>query len=178
MEADSSLPTPEFPNFSIEELMQKGTLLLSSSGKEYIRPAGLFADSAEVKKAKKEAMKRLGLDFLETVGDDDMDIEKELAVGAEDAEMDTKDALEDGRGIDAKPPGVFSPIPAQVKEDSPAPLPDSPTPENDLSLMSARERNRLKRKRRPGNSAFVAAPAPTQGSGSKYNAMASSSSGK
>lgn len=182
MDTEGAIPAPEFPRFSVEELMQKGTLLLASSGKEFIKPAGIFANSAEVKKAKKEAMKRLGLDFLETVGDDDMDLEKELAGDADEAELDNKDAVEDCAAEPASTttePRATSAIPpahVQPKAESPALPPDSPPLEQDLTMMSARERNRLKRKRKPGNSAFVAAPAPTQASGSKYSAMTSSAS--
>ncbi|KAJ7184295.1 SNF2 superfamily chromatin remodeling protein [Mycena filopes] len=53
-----------------------GKLLLASSGKEFIKPAGILSSPAEVKKARKAAMDRLGLDFLDG---DDLDIEKELA---------------------------------------------------------------------------------------------------
>ena len=46
--------------------MQKGTLLLASSGKEFQKPTGILSSSTEVKKAPREAMGRLGLDFLES----------------------------------------------------------------------------------------------------------------
>ena len=69
--------------------MQKGTLLLASSGKEFAKPTGILSNSTEVKKARKEAMGRLGLDFLDSVGDDEMDLEKELAVDVEpDVDVD------------------------------------------------------------------------------------------
>ena len=55
--------------------MEKGTLLLASSGKEFVKPTGILASSSEVKKARKEAMNRLGLDFLDNFGDaDDMEV--------------------------------------------------------------------------------------------------------
>ncbi|KAL4253953.1 TATA-binding protein-associated factor Mot1 [Abortiporus biennis] len=173
----SSLPAPEFPNFSVGELMEKGTLLLASSGKEFIKPTGILANSSEVKKARKEAMGRLGLDFLDSIGEtEDMDIDKELAADQDgDVEMENGVKVEE----DSKP---ISPVDQPTKSeprDSPIPGPsNSPTPAapspvssvvEDTSNLSARERNRLKRKRKPGNSAFVAAP-PTQSSGSKYNA--------
>ena len=74
--ASTSLPPPEFPSFSVRELMEKGTLLLASSGKEFTKPTGILANSSEVKKARKEAMGRLGLDFLDSVADD-MDLDKD-----------------------------------------------------------------------------------------------------
>ena len=68
--------------------MEKGTLLLASSGKEFTKPTGILANSNEVKKARREAMGRLGLDFLESVGGaDDMDLDKELADEDGDVEM-------------------------------------------------------------------------------------------
>ena len=44
--------------------------------------------------------------------------------------------------------------------------------DEDTSALSARERNRLKRKRKPGNAAVVGALPPTQTSGAKYQATA------
>ncbi|KAJ6608621.1 hypothetical protein B0H10DRAFT_1920958 [Mycena sp. CBHHK59/15] len=185
---EQSLPAPDFPNFSVQELISQGKLLLASSGKEFVKPAGILASPAEVKKARKAAMSRLGLDFLD---EDDLEIEKELA-----DEMDVD--------IQADIEAIPVPIPVNVKtEDEPdqdfapslspmdvepkakrentstpttrsatpaEPSPTTPnTPDTDLSALSARERNRLKRKRKPGNSAFVAAP-PPQSAGAKYTA--------
>ncbi|TFK42701.1 SNF2 superfamily chromatin remodeling protein [Crucibulum laeve] len=189
-EADESKPTsdriqlspPEFPNFSVQELVFQGKLLLASSGKEFVKPAGILSSSAEVKKARKEAMGRLGLEFLDEVADD-MDLDKELA-----ADMDTEtdeivaasEALpEEQPVLPSSPMEICLPEQNPFKEESPAtrsvtPSAPSPTtsnapsaPDLDLNALSARERNRLKRKRKPGNSAFVAAP-PPQTSGSKY----------
>jgi len=56
--------------------MRKGALLLASSGKEFTKPTGILANSAEVKRACKKAVGRLGLDPVA----DDMDIDKELAI--------------------------------------------------------------------------------------------------
>ena len=42
-------PSPEFPMLSVAELVQKGTLLLASSGKEFIKPNGILSSSNEVK---------------------------------------------------------------------------------------------------------------------------------
>lgn len=181
-----SRPTPDFPTFSVRELMEKGTLLLASSGKEFTKPTRILASSMEVKKARREAMGRLGLDFLESVGGaDDIDIEKELADEDGDIEMDNAVKIEENN----KP---ISPIDEDVKmKDSPpfagpskSPTPAAPSPappdtteEVDLSQLSARERNRLKRKRKGGNSAFVAAPPPQSGN-SKYSATAAGPSNK
>ncbi|KAH9934987.1 SNF2 chromatin remodeling protein [Fomitopsis serialis] len=162
-------PPPEFPPFSVCELMEKGTLLLASSGKEFVKPTGILASSSEVKKARKEAMGRLGLDFLDGFsGDDDMDIEKELVADEadQDVEMETAPKIEEESAKRAFAParsGTSTPVmPQPVSQD---------VVMADDSALSARERNRLKRKRKPGNNAFVAAPAPpAQGAGAKYNA--------
>ena len=57
-------------------------LLLASSGKEFAKPTGILPTIQEIKKARKEAINRLRLSFLDTV-DDGMELEKEFA-----AEMD------------------------------------------------------------------------------------------
>ncbi len=182
--ASLTLPAPEFPSFSVRELMEKGTLLLASSGKEFIKPTGILANSNEVKKARREAMGRLGLDFLESVGGaDDMDLDKELAAEeVEDVEMapPTSPAvksedesvpispIEESVDVKVKKEEVLA---GRSKSSTPAApsLTTTPVPE-DMSALSARERNRLKRKRKPGNAAVVAAPPPSQGSGAKFQA--------
>ncbi|KAI8999034.1 SNF2 chromatin remodeling protein [Trametes punicea] len=187
--ASSNFPAPEFPSFSVRELMEKGTLLLASSGKEFIKPTGILANSSEVKKARREAMGRLGLDFLESVGGaDDMDLDKELV--ADEAEADVEmtaptpvksedepvpiSPIDDATDVKTKKEEFF---PSRSKSSTPAAppsipsAPSTPVPE-DLSTLSARERNRLKRKRKPGNAAVVAAAPPPQGSGSKFQAAA------
>ncbi|KZT11597.1 SNF2 chromatin remodeling protein [Laetiporus sulphureus 93-53] len=176
LEPPTSLPPPEFPSFSVRELMEKGTLLLASSGKEFTKPTGILASSSEVKKARKEAMGRLGLGFLDSFGEeDDMDIEKELVADEvdQDADMEAGTKVEEG-----------SPVSDTVfvkKEPSPPTRSRTTTPAvaisdtidvamtDDTSALSARERNRLKRKRKAGNGAYVAPP-PQQASGSKYTA--------
>lgn len=76
--------------------MERGTLLLASSGKEFTKPTRILASSMEVKKARKEAMGRLGLDFLESVGGaDDIDIEKELIDEDGDVEMENGVKIEE-----------------------------------------------------------------------------------
>ncbi|KAL1694700.1 hypothetical protein GGG16DRAFT_87332 [Schizophyllum commune] len=185
------LPAPEFPSFSVQNVMEHGKLLLSSSGKEFLKPQGILSDSNEVKKARKEAMGRLGLDFLDDVADE-MDLDKELANA--DA-MDTDPSAAPTVKVEEQPPttAASSPVDAAAPEvkarsatpaESPAPASAAPTnglaapePEVDLSNLSARERNRLKRKRKPGNSAVVHAP-PPQASGAKYTAAPAGPSNK
>lgn len=156
--------------------MERGTLLLASSGKEFTKPTRILASSMEVKKARKEAMGRLGLDFLESVGGtDDIDIEKELADEDGDIEMENGIKIEENNKplspVDDDIKMKDSPLPGPSKSPTPAapsPAPPEPSDDVDLSQLSARERNRLKRKRKGGNSAFVAAPPPPQSSNSKY----------
>ncbi|EFI28392.1 Mot1 [Coprinopsis cinerea okayama7 len=180
---------PEYPKFLLAELLDQGKLLLASSGKEFIKPAGILASAAEVKKARKEAMSRLGLEFLDDVADD-MDLDKELTeqMVIEDEAPPPQSTETRQSSADVEMALETPPLPKEpVKEpsapcDTAAPSPTSSAtpsiPEPDLSTLSARERNRLKRKRKPGNSAFVAAPPPPpQSSGSKYApAMGASSS--
>ncbi|KAH7927090.1 hypothetical protein BV22DRAFT_1193901 [Leucogyrophana mollusca] len=179
---DADVSPPDFPIFSVQELVQKGNLLLASSGKEFSKPTGILANSAEVKRARKEAMGRLGLDFLDSVGaGDDMDLDKELALEGEvdvEAEivpkqdetvrplspMDVDFAIKKERSPPVRPKSATPATPSPVTPLTPAPEGD------DLNGLSARERNRLKRKRKPGNTAFVAAPPPPANAGSKYNA--------
>ncbi|KAH8117583.1 SNF2 chromatin remodeling protein [Phellopilus nigrolimitatus] len=169
----AGLPPPDFPNFSIHQLMESKTRLLASSGKEFSKPAGIFQNSAEVSKARKEAMGRLGLDFLDVADGDDMDLDKDLAA-ADELDVDADLKVSTPKEEFNSQLRVSSPTDINIKESSPVERVMSSTPgpsEDDLSNMSARERNRLKRKRKPGNSAFVPAP-PPQNSGAKYNATA------
>jgi TATA-binding protein-associated factor len=174
----SSGPAPDFSKFSVQELILSGKLLLASSGKEFTKPTGILSSSAEVKKARKEAMGRLGLEFLDNVADE-MDLDKELAADMEvDPEMEADDTQSKSEVV---PDGILQPgstsLDTRVKierSSSSTPAASSPTttrPEEsaDMSNLSARERNRLKRKRKLGSSAFVAAP-PPQASGAKYSA--------
>ncbi len=176
---------------SVEELVQKGTLLLASSGKEFIKPNGILSSSSEVKKARREAMGRLGLDFLYSFGaNDDMDLDKELAAGNE---PDAQIPEETENIMDVDPPPISVDlsldVTAKAKKRSPSPrsksttpvapspsAPCGPQPDNNLSGLSARERNRLKRKRKQGNAAFVQAPPPT--SSSKFQAAVAGAANK
>ncbi|KAJ7632150.1 SNF2 superfamily chromatin remodeling protein [Roridomyces roridus] len=167
---EESLPAPPFPEFSVQELISHGNLLLASSGKEFAKPAGILATPAEVKKARQAAMKRLDLQFLDE--DDDLDIEKELAEEMDvDIEADPVKQEDDTECAPASPMDLKreNTSPPTTRSGSPAaPSPTAPEPEVAPSTagLSARELNRLKRKRKPNNSAFVAPP--PQGAGSKY----------
>ncbi|KAJ3741734.1 SNF2 chromatin remodeling protein [Lentinula detonsa] len=180
---DSSFSAPEFTTFSVEELVVQGKLLLASSGKEFIRPV-VLSSPVEVKKARKEAMGRLGLEFLDDVAEE-MDLDKELGADIEgnaDVDMDIKaeDSTPSESPMDVCPPTINKKEePAHSRSATPAdpsPVPTTPAAETEVNAMSARERNRLKRKRKPGNSAFVAPQPPPQASSSKYNATATGTS--
>lgn len=178
---------PEFPTFSVQELMQKGALLLASSGKEFAKPSKLLSNPAEVQRARREAMGRLGLDFLDSVGAaDDMDLDRELAADTDsetvgDHEVTKIETPVAESHMDADSVHKEPSPPARSHSVSPAmPSPVTPsTPANgsDLEGLSARERNRLKRKRKAGNSAFVTAPPPAN-VGTRYAAAPAGSSSK
>lgn len=181
METDPAvdLPVPDFPAFSVRDLISQGKLLLASSGKEFIKPVGILATTAEVKKARKEAMGRLGLDFLDDVADD-LELDKELAG---DMEVDVS---KDGTTRANSPMEICFETGGAQKTSSPptrslTPVDPSPTtssaPDVDLSALSARERNRMKRKRKQGPGAFVQAP-PPQTPGAKFNVAPAGSSNK
>lgn len=171
--------SPEFPPFSVSQLLQTGTLLLSSSGKEFSEQVAL-GTPAEVARARKEAMSRIGLGFMDGVDEDGLvdDLDKELVNDHEDEDHDMKAEQtsspaptnghasvksEDEDMKDAIIPsrGSKLAIETSVKAEDPSPEDASASPSADspvdLSGLSARERNRLKRKRKPGNSAFVSA---------------------
>ncbi|CAE7140157.1 unnamed protein product [Rhizoctonia solani] len=151
MDVDTPEP-PTFPSFDLPSLLAHGKLLLASEGKEYTAPS----HPADLAKARKDAMSRLGLDFLQDVGGgDDMDWERELAAGETKSEATSEPA----RTSPTPPAPAPVPVPAVAPAPAPAPAPTPPAPaqEEDLSGLSARERNRLKRKRKPGNGAFVTA---------------------
>ncbi|KAJ7461011.1 SNF2 superfamily chromatin remodeling protein [Mycena galericulata] len=193
---EQSFPAPSFPHFSVQELISQGKLLLASSGKEFIKPAGILASAAEVKKARKAAMSRLGLDFLD---EDDLEIEKELAEEMDvdiEGELDSAPVpltvkVEDEADPDTAP--SFSPMdvePKAKRETTSAPTTRSATPADPSPTtpntpdteaagtagLSARELNRLKRKRKPNNSAFVAPP--PQSAGAKFTPAAVGNSHK
>ncbi|KAF8590478.1 SNF2 chromatin remodeling protein [Ramaria rubella] len=242
---DLSCP-PAFPPFSVPTLLNtaKSSLLLASSGKEYARQPS-FRSPSEVAKARKEAMGRLGLDFLGMgeEADTEMDWDKELADGGdgetssiadtkvESADVDMHDGdfeighhtprptinttihrpqdikvdnspilSPNGRPMSAGSNASFVQLPppsaASTIIDIPAPHIPAVSEEPSIEL-SARERNRLKRKRKVGTAAFVAGatapsgsstntngthgptgpPPPPKGTGAKYNTMAAGESG-
>lgn len=216
---DSS-PAPDFPLFNVAQLLREGTLLLASSGKEYSEPVAL-GTPAEVARARKEAMNRLGLGFMDGVGDDDddaLDLGKELSQSQPLQKVDSPGPmdLDSPSHLDVKPtqpasssrsysPGATpgagdltsnasSPalsaadikpshinnntantkLPHKIKTEIPEPSEltlDSPG--GDGIGLSARERNRLKRKLKTGNTAFVVTP--TTSSGAAKGAASSSS---
>lgn len=176
----ASSPTPDFPTFSVQDLISQGNLLLASSGKEFIKPTGILATTAEVKKARKEAMGRLGLDFLDDVADD-MELEKELTadMDVDSTEVSNMDSATRGNSpMDLCSENKTGSSPPTRSLTPVAPSPTTPSaPDIDLSALSARERNRLKRKRKQGTGAFVAAP-PPQTAGAKFSATPSGSSNK
>ncbi len=107
------------------------TRLLASSGKEYIQPSGIFQNTAEVKKARKAAMNRVGLDFLDVADDDEMDLNKELAAGDDldvDSEMKTVTPQEEDKHLKAEsslePRKAMSPA-ERFKSSTPHPGPTS-----------------------------------------------------
>ncbi|KIY66070.1 SNF2 chromatin remodeling protein [Cylindrobasidium torrendii FP15055 ss-10] len=172
-------PAPSYPEFSVEDLVAQGKLLLASSGKEFLKPSGILSSAAEVSKARKEAMSRLGLEFLDDVADD-LDLEKELADEDGDVPMDPATGpgvkSDTNTPIGSSPMDVSVPSPPASRSGSVTPAVDNDEPEGDPSAMSAREKNRLKRKRKQGT-AFVHAP-PTQATGSKYTAAPGASGTK
>ncbi|KAH7107356.1 SNF2 superfamily chromatin remodeling protein [Auriculariales sp. MPI-PUGE-AT-0066] len=76
VDMDDSSP-PDFPQFDVADLITSKPLLLASSGKEYSKGALSVEDS------RKEAIKRLGLEFLDNdqLGDE-LNIDQDLAVGS------------------------------------------------------------------------------------------------
>jgi TATA-binding protein-associated factor len=75
---------PEYPHFSVQSLLESGNLLLSSSGQEFTKSMTLGTPE-EIARSRKEAMSRLGLDFLNDSDDDDWG--KELVEEAVDVAM-------------------------------------------------------------------------------------------
>ncbi|EJD46099.1 SNF2 superfamily chromatin remodeling protein [Auricularia subglabra TFB-10046 SS5] len=193
---DVNMDAPAFPHFSVAELLASNNLLLASSGKEYAKSA-VPASAAELQKARKEAMNRLGIDFLAVGGDDvgEIDWNRELN-GESGASSSRATPSEQKTDTDVKSESEETLVKMEVDTPSPStpvnaasssktrappapPAPPSPKKEKEESPvaqdagMSARERNRLKRKRKPGNSAFVAAPPPPP-QGARYNTAAAS----
>jgi TATA-binding protein-associated factor len=175
----------DFPPFSVEQLIESDNLLLSSSGQEFSKPT-TFGTPAELERARKEAKSRLGLDFLDA-GDDDDDNgwTQELMEEATDVRMsetnheqivspDSRmDAASPGTDELGSPMSTDAPIhfarpapPSRFQSQQGTSIDDSShgAKADDDSALSAREKNRLKRKRRhqAGSGAYIspAAAAP------------------
>lgn len=139
---------------------------------------------ADLERARKEAKARLGLDFLDGDDDEDNGWTQELMQEATDVQI-TDDPVPVAKSPDSNKMDMTSPgsrvedlaSPMSVEEPFPAPRPVAPgrtesrqQPSNDragspisgivedMSALSARERNRLKRKRKKEESSghFVA----------------------
>jgi TATA-binding protein-associated factor len=177
----------EYPHFSVQSLLESGNLLLSSSGQEFTKSMTLGTPE-EIARSRKEAMSRLGLDFLNDGDDDDDDdwgkelVEEAVDVAmvddeqrpaqSDDHEMQTAapvDLLttrsdEESSVMSAEP--VSTPAAACLSRRaqdhiSPVPLqgpPELDTEDADAPGLSARERNRLKRKRKGTIGAYMNAP--------------------
>lgn len=184
---------PEYPHFSVQSLLESGNLLLSSSGQEFTKSMTLGTPE-EIARSRKEAMSRLGLDFLNDDENDDWgkelveeavdvamaDDEQQRPAQSDDHEMQTEapvdpaTAKSDGEssGMSAEPTSAptaaylsrrpppaaphdhVSPIPLQSPEE-----PDAVHMEDaDAPGLSARERNRLKRKRKGTIGPYMNAP--------------------
>ncbi|GAA5949726.1 hypothetical protein JCM21900_003274 [Sporobolomyces salmonicolor] len=166
-------------DFNLSRVLSEGTLLLSSSGKEYAKLSALSAD--ELAKAQKEALGKLGLGFGGGADDIGVDMGAELAAGV-DGGAPSQPALstpaipaESSRS--ALPPPRFKPGTSDPALPPPAPtLQSTATPsvvstsaslspaagaagEDPYAGLSARERNKLKRKRKAEGKAG-AAPSP------------------
>ncbi|CAE6462717.1 unnamed protein product [Rhizoctonia solani] len=103
MDVDTTEP-PAFPSFDLPSLLTHGKLLLASEGKEYAAPS----HPADLARARKDAMSRLGLDFLQDVGGgDDMDWERELAAGETKSEATSNGAFV--TATNSAPPGNAQP---------------------------------------------------------------------
>ncbi|KZO97896.1 SNF2 superfamily chromatin remodeling protein [Calocera viscosa TUFC12733] len=194
---------PPFPAFSLANVLRGSRLLLASSGEEYGK--GLWLGTpADVERARKEALGRLGLGFLEAVDGE----WTEGLVQQEDVKMDTGseeriDIETDDNLLKSESPTHDMHVDIPVKRSpstfasgtkfSPATSPGpaslshsevksspSPAPEVGGASLSARELNRLKRKRKPGNTGIVAASASKQGGGlnNKVRVVASHTDGQ
>jgi TATA-binding protein-associated factor len=183
---------PEYPHFSVQSLLESGNLLLSSSGQEFTKSMTLGTPE-EIARSRKEAMSRLGLDFLND--DENEDWGKELVEEAVDVAMaddEQRPAQSDDHEMQTEAPvdpdtaksdEEYSRMPAEpastptaafpsrrppfaIPHDhvSPVPLqsPDEPDAvhmeDADAPGLSARERNRLKRKRKGTIGPYMNAP--------------------
>ncbi|GAA5886029.1 hypothetical protein JCM5296_007067 [Sporobolomyces johnsonii] len=164
-------------DFDLSRVLSEGTLLLSSSGKEYAKLSALSAD--ELAKAQKEALGKLGLGFGGGADDIGVDMGAELAAGVDSGappQPASAALVEPTRP--ALPPPRFKPGTSDPAPPNPAPTvqptaapsvastsaSQSPAAaaaadEDPYAGLSARERNKLKRKRKAEGKAGVA-PSP------------------
>ncbi|KAL4398867.1 TATA-binding protein-associated factor Mot1 [Malassezia pachydermatis] len=110
-------------DFSLAQVLAKGTKLLASAGREYDVPELLSQE--RLKHAKKDVLGKLGLGFGGADMDLGLDVEAELSI--KQSKSETASA-------------VLSPAPAAEPDPEPEPVSDKP--------LSARERAQLKRKRK------------------------------
>jgi len=183
--------SPEYPPFSVQSLLESGNLLLSSSGQEFTKSMTLGTPE-EIARSRKEAMSRLGLDFINDSDNDDwgkelveeavdvaMADDEQRSAQSDDHEMQTEAPVdpataksdEESSGKSAEPTSTptaaylsrrpfatphdhVSPVPLQSPAD-----PDATHMEDaDAPGLSARERNRLKRKRKGTIGPYMNAP--------------------
>jgi len=148
-------------------LLSEGTVLLSSSGKEFSNVSHLSAQ--ELAQAQREAMGKLGLSFGDNGADDiGMDVGAELAAGAgTDNNGESTSAsvpIPSTSTSSSLPPPRFrasassTPVPPPSKSASPAPAPPVDESEDPYAGLSAREKNKLKRKRKAEGKAGVPPP--------------------
>ncbi|KZT56424.1 hypothetical protein CALCODRAFT_435762 [Calocera cornea HHB12733] len=175
---------PPFPAFSLANVLRGSPLLLASSGEEYGK--GLWLGTpADVERARKEALGRLGLGFLEAVdgewtealvqhedvklengSDDRLDVDPDYDVAKSDSparamhsDIPIKRSPSTlGSSTKFSPATSPGPTSQSLPVDSDIKSSPSPAPEVGAAGLSARELNRLKRKRKPGNTGIVATP--------------------
>ncbi|GAA5936334.1 DNA-binding ATPase [Sporobolomyces koalae] len=178
----SSSVTPRLlslQDFDLERVLSEGSLLLSSSGKEYASNLSNLS-AQELAQAQKEALGKLGLNF-DGNGTDDIgvDVEAELAAGA--AKNGVTESSDTAKTVDTAAPSDLNarpalPPPRFKQQTAPTPLPVAPSPskaspaasasapeeaDDPYAGLSARERNKLKRKRKAEGKAGTAVPTPT-----------------
>ncbi|KAG8931790.1 TATA-binding protein-associated factor mot1 [Tulasnella sp. 418] len=142
-----STTAPPFPPFSVSDLIGPPHLL-SSTGKEFNKLPHNGRDAAN---AKRDAMGKLGLGLLEGFGGDALagELEKELV---DDGDTDVKmEETKSEQELTTDEPPTPAPTAGKIELKVEA-KEESISAQN----LSARERNRLKRKRKEGN-AFVGA---------------------
>lgn len=190
---DTTPPSPsEYPHFSVQSLLESGNLLLSSSGQEFIKSMTLGSPE-EIARSRKEAMSRLGLDFLNDSDNDDwgkelveeaVDVsmvdDEQRSAHSNDHEMHSEGAVDSATAksneelcrMSAEPTSTSTAVcpsrraPLATFHEHVSPVPLQGPPESDAVHMddagapglSARERNRLKRKRKGTIGPYMNAP--------------------